>query len=1670
MIPSNARARSPPIRVRRVWVASCLALACVAWGAAFLFRFTHPARGEWVAAGIGGVVAGGNGSDWRGAQAWRWLGEGWKGVEQRIRNAASPHGLEKSSASGEGVSVVVDGWMDMREAARLWQQRVGCGEFRRKYGHAGAQGHGAQAKRGPAAFPPNPSLQDVNSPACALLNLSHVVVHVEQPDWLEPTGLDGFHVCPRCSITCQLSWNPSQLPTTPHARLFVHSPDAMPLTRAPTAPLRVLLQMEADGVLASAQAQGRVDVGVGYGAGGAVQVTYVDVERTLRAGRQHLLADRKRQVCEWGGAHACSCTHGALWCEQGGGAWREQGGAWREQGGAWREQGGTWREQGGAWREQGGAWREQGGAWRVVDACQPDVLVHHASSNCEVPWRALLLESLLPRLPHHSFGACSNNMGGTNREAALYPACSHAYVGDQRQEVAHCVKSHYKFDLAIENTRAPNYVTEKFYSALEAGTVPVYFGAPDIASFAPPESFIDGRQFASHQALVDHINRLHSDPGNRTVAASEADGKAATEHAKKLVDVLLEPLLALVRAANAPCSAVLELNDSRHDGLVAAARRAAADRVYMGAKKKLLGWSSSATVAQCQASLPPACRLFIAQGGSRLQRLQAAGKAHYAHPTPPPFYTFPSSASAPSSAVPSASPPAADVQHPSRGIPPSISSTSLPLQAADAALASPSPISSSARFPSSAQGQMEAAQQQVGAAREAPGNAEESRRRDGWGAHARGHRSASCGGGEDADSGLLAQQLQELSAQAAQGGEGASRAELERQLQQVVALQQRIQQQLRGSPLPAPHAASTGSAPSASPTSQGSAHGAPGMGMGAGMGAGMGMGMGMRAGLSLSQDCDYPVSPGSLSQGHATSPLGPGFKPPRSPAGGARGTAAGTAPFALSPDLASPASQQRHFPRILSAPTSSAAAAAVAAAAGAQGDAGTAPSSTGSSPATSMERRLLPPRRPSFDARALAAPAAAAPPAPVTGAAGGGAAGARRGGGSLSRVRSYETLVALREEEGEGHGGGAEGEEGEGDGEGEEVGHGRSLADELAALAAEDEGGEGAERKGSTESWRGRAVSSNRGAGSSAGSDAEAAAWAAGRNGTTSARTPDSMPALPSSLALVHSGGLPQSGGYQSGSLPQSGSIPGSGGLMAGSSIASTDTFLPLDSFESSEASQNRLPSRFQHLTAMAARHGQSQGPLLAAASHGALHAHSHGASFGRAAYSSGQLGAGGGGAGGDGFDCRQFTAQQLARATGGYAKENLLGRGSFGQVFKGEMLGCKVAVKRLEGQGWQGPDEFRVEVEVLSRMRHPNIVLLMGCCTEEMALVYEFLPGGTLQDKLGPPKGSAAVPLSWAERLRIAAEMSSALLYLHQNDPPIVHRDLKPDNILLDGHLASKIGDVGLARLLEADGATTMKVRGTAGYIDPEEVETCEISVLSDVYALGLILLQLLTGQRSVKAVHRMLSEAATKGRARPGDVGPGGASRAAVAVVMRYLDTAGGEWRADLVEQVVGVALRCAERRRAKRPELVGEIHPLLVRVAAEAEAEVKQRKQQMDSQFLCPISKVPCSLSLGPFPFQAAGTCACPTSPSLCTSHPPTPHSYYPLLCLSVSPLCPSQEVMRDPVVAADGFTYEREHMERWMASCTLSPATGQPLAHCSLTPNHVLKNLIASHRQR
>ncbi|CAI6010866.1 unnamed protein product [Closterium sp. NIES-65] len=387
-------------------------------------------------------------------------------------------------------------------------------------------------------------------------------------------------------------------------------------------------------------------------------------------------------------------------------------------------------------------------------------------------------------------------------------------------------------------------------------------------------------------------------------------------------------------------------------------------------------------------------------------------------------------------------------------------------------------------------------------------------------------------------------------------------------------------------------------------------------------------------------------------------------------------------------------------------------------------------------------------------------------------------------------------------------------------------------------------------------------------------------------------------------------------------------------------------------------------------------------------------------------------------------------------------------------EVYKGRLLGCNMAIKRLQGGGWQGPSEYSMEVDVLSRMRHPHIVLLMGHCPDPnaMCILYEYLPGGSLQEYLaasarngsgaggegvGDGSRSSAVfhgtgsgmtscsvansaagsiaggtvnqvlrqPLAWYDRVRILSEVSGALLYLHQHSPPIAHRDLKPDNVLLDGNRMSKLGDVGLARLIaEDDYNVTARVQGTVGYIDPEEVATCEISVLSDVYAFGLIVLQLLMGEPQVKVVHRLLTDTAAMVDAetrRAGRVG-GVCSEpwsAAVDAVLARLDKSGGEWRADVARQLAEIGVRCADRARARRPDLQKKVQPVLARLEEEVRGEGDKGRTDVDNQLLCPIS----------------------------------------------------QMRMTDPVVAADGFTYERYVIEQWLERNDKSPITGAPFSH-------------------
>ncbi|XP_071708196.1 probable serine/threonine-protein kinase PBL7 [Rutidosis leptorrhynchoides] len=216
------------------------------------------------------------------------------------------------------------------------------------------------------------------------------------------------------------------------------------------------------------------------------------------------------------------------------------------------------------------------------------------------------------------------------------------------------------------------------------------------------------------------------------------------------------------------------------------------------------------------------------------------------------------------------------------------------------------------------------------------------------------------------------------------------------------------------------------------------------------------------------------------------------------------------------------------------------------------------------------------------------------------------------------------------------------------------------------------------------------------------------------------------------------------------------------------------------------------------------------------------------------------------------------FTFKQLLSATSGFGKSNVIGQGGFGSVYSGVLQdGRKIAVKLMDHAGKQGEEEFTVEVEMLSRLRSPYLLALIGYCSESQhrVLVYDFMANGGLQEHLYPIRGANAVPsnLDWEIRLRIALEAAKGLEYLHEHvTPPVIHRDFKSSNILLDKGFHAKVSDFGLAKLgsYKAGGHVLTRVLGTQGYVAPEYALTGHLTTKSDVYSYGVVLLELLTGK----------------------------------------------------------------------------------------------------------------------------------------------------------------------------------------------------------------------------
>ncbi|XP_058000082.1 wall-associated receptor kinase-like 20 [Hevea brasiliensis] len=225
------------------------------------------------------------------------------------------------------------------------------------------------------------------------------------------------------------------------------------------------------------------------------------------------------------------------------------------------------------------------------------------------------------------------------------------------------------------------------------------------------------------------------------------------------------------------------------------------------------------------------------------------------------------------------------------------------------------------------------------------------------------------------------------------------------------------------------------------------------------------------------------------------------------------------------------------------------------------------------------------------------------------------------------------------------------------------------------------------------------------------------------------------------------------------------------------------------------------------------------------------------------------------------GKSARIFTGKEIIKATNNFSKDNLVGSGGFGEVFKGILDdGTTIATKRAKLGNTKGTDQVLNEVRILCQVNHRSLVRLLGCCVEleQPIMIYEYIPNGTLFDQLHCHHSSKWTPLTWQRRLRIAHQTAEGLAYLHSAAvPPIYHRDVKSSNILLDERLNAKVSDFGLSRLVETsennDSHIFTCAQGTLGYLDPEYYRNFQLTDKSDVYSFGVVLLEMLTSKKAI-------------------------------------------------------------------------------------------------------------------------------------------------------------------------------------------------------------------------
>ncbi|XP_062008200.1 PTI1-like tyrosine-protein kinase At3g15890 [Rosa rugosa] len=319
----------------------------------------------------------------------------------------------------------------------------------------------------------------------------------------------------------------------------------------------------------------------------------------------------------------------------------------------------------------------------------------------------------------------------------------------------------------------------------------------------------------------------------------------------------------------------------------------------------------------------------------------------------------------------------------------------------------------------------------------------------------------------------------------------------------------------------------------------------------------------------------------------------------------------------------------------------------------------------------------------------------------------------------------------------------------------------------------------------------------------------------------------------------------------------------------------------------------------------------------------------------------------------GKGFDRKQrgkkqptwriFSLKELHAATNNFNYDNKLGEGGFGSVYWGQLWdGSQIAVKRLKVWSNKAEMEFAVEVEILARVRHKNLLSLRGYCAEgqERLIVYDYMPNLSLLSHLHG-QHSAECLLDWSRRMNIAIGSAEGIAYLHHHATPhIIHRDIKASNVLVDSDFQAQVADFGFAKLIP-DGAThvTTRVKGTLGYLAPEYAMLGKASESCDVYSFGILLLELASGKKPIEKLNATMKRTITDW-ALP------------LACERKFDELAdpklNGKYVEDELKRVIFVALLCSHNQPERRPTIL-EVVELL-----KGESKEKLAKLENDELF--------------------------------------------------------------------------------------------------------------------